>query len=195
MTLTLLRSQVPEKFEENVEAYRQALLAHRFTVGVPAPIPASALVERAVKRVQYPVKQKKADDFVIDYVIEEDPLPSFQERKDTIFNDVLVAEAAMRKSLLPPPGKMRLQQIKINDVLVAKHRAAQGKAPDPTSPEDEKLLNDQKELAVRLDELNRDVAQALSDVEDLTEQTIDGWQMPAKLTVEGSAPAEPVKGD
>jgi hypothetical protein len=197
MTLKLYRSQVPEGFEEAVEAHRQALLSHRFTVDVPAPIAPSTLVEAAISRVQYPVKDKKPDDFVVDYVVEDDPPPppkSFQDKKFTLMNEVLAAERTLSQQILPA-GKARLFHIRTNDILMAKQTAELAKQPDPTTPEDEKFLSLQKERIARLDELNRGVAQALSDIEDLNEQTIDGWQMPAVLQVVSSAPAELVKGE
>lgn len=176
MALKLLRSQVPEGFEADVETYRQALLAHRFTVDVPAPQARNHLIEAAVARVQYVIEDKKPDDFVLDYTIEDDPPVPFEDKKNTALNEVLMAERALRNKIMPV-GKARLHGIKANDILMAQQKQ------EAVTAEDENFLKDHKERLARLDELNRDVAQALSDVEDLTELTIDGWQLPAKLSV------------
>jgi hypothetical protein len=73
MTLKLKKSQVdalPFDFEQAVRDFIAAKEAHRFT-GDAAPS-ADALVEAAVRRVQYPIEDEKPDDFVADYEIEDD---------------------------------------------------------------------------------------------------------------------------
>lgn len=72
MTLQVLKSQINETFESDVEAHRQALLAHRFTTGQPAPV-APFLIEQAVARVA--ADPGFPDDFVADYRIVDDTPP------------------------------------------------------------------------------------------------------------------------
>ena len=73
-----------DNFAQAVEAFRQAKLAHRFTVDVPAPT-ADPLVESVVRRVQG--EPGKPDDFIVlPYVIEDD-LPKTPEQQQAL--DVL----------------------------------------------------------------------------------------------------------
>lgn len=71
MSIKLYRSKLPPDFEAQVEAFRQALLKHRFMKKVAAPT-APRYVEACIVRVRYPIKDKKPDDFITDYEIVED---------------------------------------------------------------------------------------------------------------------------
>lgn len=214
MTLKLRRTDVPETFEKDVDAYREALLAHRFTLNEPAPVAPNELVHNAVKRVQHPIADKKPDDFVIDYVLLED---SFEEKKHRLAEHVLQAERILSNKILPQ-AKVRLwghREKDIHDAALASKIAFQQKnneeaatvKDDPekvkeilerewvdTVPsEDQAFMKAHKERLKRLDELHRSVAQALSDIDDLTPQSIGSWQVPDALC-EVSAPAETQKG-
>lgn len=79
MTVQIPKSQVPDDFADRVEAFRQALLRHRTTRGVAVPT-AHHLIEQCVRRVQYPIKDKKPDDFVADFEIVDDT-PKTEEPK------------------------------------------------------------------------------------------------------------------
>lgn len=84
ITLPLSQTGPSDKFAMAVEAFRQAKLAHRFTVDVPAPT-ADPLVESVVRRVQG--EPGKPDDFIVlPYVIEDD-LPKTPEQQQAL--DVL----------------------------------------------------------------------------------------------------------
>ena len=75
MKIKLLKSKLPANFDQQVEAFRQALLKHRFTKGKPAPA-ASHIIENCIIRVRYPIKDKKPDDFITNYEIVDDSVPS-----------------------------------------------------------------------------------------------------------------------
>ena len=87
LRLPLSQTGPADKFAQAVEAYRQAKLAHRFTVDVPAPT-ADPLVESVVRRVQG--KPGKPDEFVVlNYEIEDDlpkppPTPEQQQALDVL---------------------------------------------------------------------------------------------------------------
>ena len=87
LRLPLSQTGPADKFAQAVEAYRQAKLAHRFTVDVPAPT-ADPLVESVVRRVQG--EPGKPDEFVVlPYVIEDDlpkppPTPEQQQALDVL---------------------------------------------------------------------------------------------------------------
>ncbi len=99
MTVKVLKSHIGSSpFAAEVEDYRQRLLAHRFTVDVPAPMAASAMVEECIKRVQYPIEDQKPDDFVADYEIVDD-LPSLDTRKAELLGLALLTFAKRRVEL------------------------------------------------------------------------------------------------
>ena len=87
LRLPLSQTGPADKFAQAVEAYRQAKLAHRFTVDVPAPT-ADPLVESVVRRVQG--EPGKPDDFIVlNYEIEDDlpkppPTPEQQQALDVL---------------------------------------------------------------------------------------------------------------
>jgi len=72
--ITVRRSDIDKlgfDFEAEVENFRQAKLAHRYTTGEPAPAARHPLVEQAVVRVP-PQEDGQPDEFASEYEIIED---------------------------------------------------------------------------------------------------------------------------
>lgn len=207
MPVRLLKSQVPGDFAAVVEAHRQALLAHRATVGEPAPV-ADPLVERCIRRV---AEEGGPDDFVADYEIVDDtpsPAEQLRHRKGSLMTEVARAERA-RLDAISPPGKARLLLLRRADIAAADgKRAAQLTARRGAilaKPDGERTKDDTDFLAMSQDgaavlaagrpagdaaflaederrkaltaTVDRHAATQLAEIEDLTAETIDGWQM------------------
>ena len=82
--IPLSQSGPADQFAAAVEAFRQAKLAHRFTVDVPAPTPAHPLIEALVRRV---TQEVGPDHFaVVPYEIVDDTprTPEQQQAIDTL---------------------------------------------------------------------------------------------------------------
>ncbi|WP_425908216.1 hypothetical protein [Nitrobacter sp. TKz-YC02] len=79
-----------ENFVQAVEAFRQAKLAHRFTVDVPAPT-ADPFVESVVRRVQG--VPGKPDDFVVlpFEVIDDTPRTPEQQQAIDVLRETIKA--------------------------------------------------------------------------------------------------------
>lgn len=144
---------------------------------MPYPPPAAPpLVGDAVNR----------DGFVADYEIDDD-LPSADERlaarKGELLGQVAKAEDAALARVLPA-GKRRLAQMRYN-ASMAKACIVVADGPDATKIVDARSDWERAECEAheatlaRLDAIALQAAQASSDVEDLTAETIDAWQMPA----------------
>lgn len=162
MTLQLKRSQVdalPFDFERAVNDFIAAKEAHRFT-GDAAP-KADALVEAAVRRVQYPVGDGKPDDFVADYEIEDDtPSLTLQQRKATLIAESRQAEQNAIEALLPA-GKQRL--------LEMDYARAMAVPEEDRSPAQSGVIERCVELMARMDEIRYAAARREADIEDLSE--------------------------
>lgn len=78
MPFKVLKSQIPDDFAAQVEAFKQAKIAHQDTINVPAPS-AHPLVAACVCRV--PGDEK--DGYVVDYeVIDDTPKPLAMNREE-----------------------------------------------------------------------------------------------------------------
>jgi hypothetical protein len=165
MTAKIALSQIGDAvtFKARVEAFRQARLDHHATVGEPAPRE-DELVEAAVRRV--PRGLALADDYIVDYEIVDDR-PSLRARKDALINEVTREEHALLTASMPP-GKRRLDALKAGDLL--------RKPEAERSPEERMFLAERAARHAREEAIQRHAAQLMSDIEDLTDETIGAWK-------------------
>lgn len=155
-------------FENAVQDYINTLHAFNMVVGKPRPAAIHPLVERAIKRIQEP---GRPDRYVADYEIIDDtpPPPSLEDKKNKLMSELRQAESVSMNEILPH-RKVRL--------LNLKHAAAV--AVDET----ERTIQHNEDIAHMAnikeiyDRFSLIAAQAESDIEDLTEQTIANWHLP-----------------
>lgn len=134
MTIHLPKSALAKlgyDFDAEVAKHIKALEDHRIS-GDAAPH-SYPEVEAAVRRVQYPVDEKKPDDFVADYVIDDDtpPPPTLAERK-AIARAELLKEEQDEINKLIAPEKARYAQMVYDRARMA----------DPKTPADKKTIAD-----------------------------------------------------
>ena len=165
MTAQIPLSQIgnADDFKARVAAFRQAKLDHHATIGEPAPRE-HELVEAAVRRVP---KGDAADDYeIVPYEFVDDR-PSLRSRKDVLLHQVGEIERALMEASMPP-GKRRLDGLHAGDLL--------RKPQAERSAAESKFLADRDARHAREDAIARQAAQLMSDIEDLTEETIGAWQ-------------------
>jgi hypothetical protein len=150
-------------YPAEVEAFRQAKLAHRFTGDVAPSAP--AIIEHAVRRV--PV-EGAADDFVTDYEVVDDtpPPPTLQERKAALVSTIRSMEAAASAEIVTP-ARERLMGLDLNEVYV--------KPDADRNDADRALVAKMTDVAARKATINRHAVLLEIEVEDLNEADIDGW--------------------
>jgi len=118
------------------------------------------------------------------------------ERKTNLIHQILLAEQSAKAALVPI-GKLRLYNLRENDIVIADAERAAAAAGERTvidkvlgrkdvkqtveasrPPEDTAFLAEQKARRDRFADIERKAAQAMHDVEDLTAETVDSWKMP-----------------
>lgn len=155
-------------FENAVQDYINTLHAFNMVVGKPRPTAVHPLVERAVKRIQ---TQGQPDKYVADFVVVDDTPPplSLEEKKHKLVSDLRFAENAAMEKILPA-RKIRLAHIKYSDAM-----SLDESVRTATHQEDIALITTVQGTRAQY---TLKAAQAEADIEDLTEQTIDSWQLP-----------------
>jgi len=193
MTAQIPLSQIDnaEEFRKRVAAFRQAKLDHHATIGEPAPSE-HELVEAAVRRVPRGLSgivrspsaaESPADDYAIDYEIVDDR-PSLRARKDALIHEVSRQEHALLVASMPP-GKRRLDGLHADDLL--------RKPQAERSAAERKFLGDRDARHAREEAIARHAAQLMSDIEDLTEETIGAWK-PAPFPYQESENSDQASG-
>jgi hypothetical protein len=170
------------KDKDPAAALRKALEVYEANVATrhqpyPAPIP-HPLVDRAL------------DGFV---VIDDDPTPDqvLADKKLALIHKVAEAEAQAIAAVLPPLGKQRAFNMREQDIAnadaavvaalsdaVRTDPAKVAKAVERArSKDDTDFLKAQADRRARSEAIARAAARMMSDVEDLTADTIDNWRM------------------
>jgi hypothetical protein len=157
---------LPFDFGGAVDAHIKALKAHQSTIGEAAPTPPHPLVERVIRRVQYPIDAKKPDDFVADFKVVDDT-PSLDQRKMELAQKIGLGAQTLINSIIPPL-KVRLWNLQANE--------AKGIPPAKRSTQQKTAIANQDARNAKVNAIMAHLAQMESDIDDLTEQTIDGWQ-------------------
>lgn len=169
MTFKIARSVInslPYDYLQEVVGFRDAKLAHRFTLE-PAPH-AADIVEFAVRRV--PV-DGAADDFVIDVEIVEDlppepPPPTLAERKAALVGQLNQSQDIAMLSVVSP-ARERLLLLDVNAIRPDKD----GKI----TADLQALLDRVADISARRNVIQRYFVNLEIEVEDLTEASIDAW--------------------
>lgn len=166
MTIQIPLSQVGsvDAFATRVAAFRRAKLDHHNTTGEPAPREHD-LVEAVVRRVPC---FEVHDDYIIEpYEIFDDRVP-LRSRKDRLIAEVAADERALMDASLPP-GKRRLAGLQVADICQ--------KPEAERSDADRQFLEAEAARLTREAAIGRHAAELQAAIEDLTETTIDAWQM------------------
>jgi hypothetical protein len=156
----------------------------------PYPRPAThPLVEASVTQVN--------GNFVADFhLVNDDPTAEqvLRGKKDKLLNAITQAERAAIDAVLPPLGKRRLLNMQESDAQMADGAMAKtigAQTPGATTatimaevakrrdPLSTKLLADQSARRAKVDQINRNAAQVMSAVEDLTLANVDAFKIPS----------------
>lgn len=157
-----------EAFVNAVQNHINTMHAFNMLVDSPRPI-AHPLVERAISRIQ---RQGQPDQYVADFVVIDDTTPpplSLEDKKDKLTLQLRTAEADAANKIISP-RKSRLVHLNGTAAL-----AIDADKRTDAQKEDIALLDEIQALQIKN---AKTAAQAESEIEDLTEQTIDSWQLP-----------------
>jgi hypothetical protein len=177
----LSQLQDREQFEQAVAEHANKLAAFNRVTGTPRPV-AHPLIEASVKRIVHPKNKKLPDDFVVDYVLVDDSPPepaplNLQDRKSVLMAELRAAEMAAKEAVFPQ-RKHRLLHIQATMAL-GKREVVNGKWDNSKlSAEELGYAEKAQEVQTKYAAIELVAAQAESDIEDLTDDTIDKWQVP-----------------
>lgn len=159
-------------FDQGVQLHIKALTDFTKTRGKPRPV-AHPLIEKSVKRVVYPVNQKKPDSYVADYTFKDDtpkiePL-TLEDKKNRLVALLHNAAIAAKNKILPQ-RKFRLFLLNVKDAV--------DKKEVDRSDADKALIAEHNDIQTKWNVIDRKLAEAESAIEDLTDDTVDSWQVP-----------------
>lgn len=184
-------------FDKKVLEYIQALEAHRFIVGAPAPTPAHPIMEHCVKRVQHPVPAahqpmrehtvKTEDGELVttmkpegepvhfmsstspdEFVSDYKIIPYTLEDRKKKLDDMIAATVNAAVDAILPPRKRAYVNMLLGE--------ASGVEEKDRTPEQQAALLDHEAREKQFKALHLWSAKQVHDIEDLTEQNIDHWK-------------------
>jgi hypothetical protein len=176
MTFQINKSEadaLPFDFAEAVEAHRLALIEHRQT-GNATPT-ADPRVEAAVRRIIVPLEEGRPDDFVADFEIIDDTPPPPEpptpaDRRAQLLNKVQVAQAEAAAKVISP-ARARLLSMDVSRVYT--------KPADGRTPADDAIFAQHAAIQARLNALTYHTATLEVEIEELADDQLESWQMPA----------------
>lgn len=159
-----------DDFKQLVENHIVRLTAFNKEVGKPRPI-AAPIVEACIKRTQV---KGQPDSYSAEYTIVDDrpPAPAplnLEDKKIQLHSKLSVVEIEV-KNKVTPPRKRRLAEMQYHAAIVKKK---EDRTAEEVEAIDTFMTMNKKWTAVSLL-----AAQAESDIEDLTEDNVDSWQVP-----------------
>jgi hypothetical protein len=141
------------------------------TLAVPQ---APAEVDAAIRRTP---REDDTTEFTADYEIVG---PPFETKKSRLFQRVSEAEGVAINGVVPP-GKVRAFQFREIDIRKADQVRRDSEVASVTKSSrpaaDQHFLDEQASREDCRNEIMRHAAQLHSDIEDLTPETIDAWEM------------------
>lgn len=153
-----------EAFAKAVQNHIIALSSFTKEFGKPRPV-AQPLVEQAIKRIQ---AKGVPDVYVADYKLVE-PVISLEKRKQDLEAKLMTAENEAKFKILPQ-RKIRLAIIKFQQAMAIDQ--------DKRTPEQNEDVASYLSIQKVWSQFELIGANAVSDIDDLTEDTIDSWQLP-----------------
>lgn len=177
-----------EEYDAHMVLFREDALnadlpADERHVAFPAPS-AHAEIEAAIRRDP---QENGTTVFTPDYEIVAPPPPSLAQKKAELFDLVSTHERDAIAGVLPA-GKIRAYQFREQDIRKADQKRWADVDHDKFNnfeqynylerpPEDTKFLEEQAAREDQRNEIQRWAAQLHSDIEDLTEETIEAWEV------------------
>jgi hypothetical protein len=169
--LSLLKTMgsTEEALAKAVRDHITNLTVFRKSINKPRPT-THPVVEACIKKV----RKGTVDDYEADYIVVDDlppptPPPSLEEKKNKLQMQLTQVEFEAKAKILPP-RKLRLASVKANI-------ASQIKEGSRTAEQEEDIYSYTKimEAHAKIELIG---AQALSDLDDQTEVTVDSWKLP-----------------
>lgn len=196
MTCRILKSQMFEGFDVAVAEHALNMRnwrAHMARVDEDKTKPDLPAIERHIAYGR-PVAPELVEAAVnengkVDYELVDDGPSSeqvFAAKKNELLGLVTAVEQQAKHAVLPR-GKHRLFAMREADIRSGTPKPGMLKSIatavgltsiEEPSPEDKQFLEDQIARRARISAIERAAAQAHSDIEDLTLETIDAWKMP-----------------
>lgn len=165
--LEILRSHLNTlsfDFEAAVRDHVKALTEHRGTIGVPAPI-AHPIVDAAVARHRV---DGTPYSYAADYTIIEDiKPPTLAERKDALEKGLRAYAVALEEQLMPRRKR---------ELFVLRAQEAYNTPADARIEAHNAAIADHEKHTERMRAIARHLAEQVSEVEDLTDETIKAWK-------------------